>query len=296
MTGSSPLLSICVLTYNRREKLNSILQFLKKEYFGLPDSSIVEIIISDNNSSDDTSTLVSEFIKENKLTKWRYHKNKENIGLLGNLIESQKLSTGQYLWWWGDDDTYREGILKAVLNHIEQQPDYIFLNYTYSKYVPWDGLIMKSVLDKVNSVNPTIEGILSQGAGYIMFISSSIYNQKRLEELNHIKYQKTMALPLLYSLCCAGSGKYIIDPEIWIDDNIKDTTWTDHYAQIYYYDMPGYIKLMNQLGFNERVSQDIYNKLYSNIWRKRIKYKLHKIINLLHIKKIISFAKNAIKP
>lgn len=51
MNTTSPELSICILTYNRKNHLKRILNFAKNEYLNLTDKSKVEIIISDNCSS-----------------------------------------------------------------------------------------------------------------------------------------------------------------------------------------------------------------------------------------------------
>jgi len=59
---NDPLLSICIPTYNRIEHLKeTILSIVNQKRF--KETYDVEIVISDNNSKDETSKMVSDFIK-----------------------------------------------------------------------------------------------------------------------------------------------------------------------------------------------------------------------------------------
>lgn len=280
-------LSICLLTYNREKHLNRILNFLKDEYKSLEFKESVEIIISDNHSTDNTESIIRKFLDLNKLNYWIYKRNTENIGLLGNLLNGEKLANGEYLWWMGDDDYYKPGIINSILKHIKQDPDYIFLNYSYSKYKPWDGEIVKSVVDLVDSKNFKIEYLIKKHPGYIMFISSSIYKMELLKQLKNKKYKQNLALPLLYSLYCASKGNYIVDNKVWVDDNIKEISWSNKASQVFYFDVPYYISLMPQLGYNSKESKEIYDYLYKGIWKSRLKYQIIKILKKIYLLDVV---------
>ena len=71
------LLSICIPTCNRGSILDTvILNYITNEEF---DDS-VELVISDNASTDNTEDIVNEIIKNNPSKNISYYKNKENIG------------------------------------------------------------------------------------------------------------------------------------------------------------------------------------------------------------------------
>lgn len=70
-----PLVSICIPTYNRSIYLRQSLEryIVEKEFI----DGKVEIVISDNASTDDTKMVVEEYIKKYKNI--RYYRNTENI-------------------------------------------------------------------------------------------------------------------------------------------------------------------------------------------------------------------------
>lgn len=72
---SQPLVSICIPTYNRSEYLRlSLERYIREPEFL---SGCVEIVISDNTSTDDTGVMVQGYI--NKYANIRYFRNSENI-------------------------------------------------------------------------------------------------------------------------------------------------------------------------------------------------------------------------
>src|SRR5574344_946053 len=72
-----PLLSICIPTYNRADYLDKTIQsiVLQKEFATFPDK--VELVISDNASTDNTEEIVAKYLL--KYTNVHYYKNKNNI-------------------------------------------------------------------------------------------------------------------------------------------------------------------------------------------------------------------------
>ena len=72
---SQPLVSICIPTYNRSEYLRlSLERYIREPEFLL---GCVEIVISDNASTDDTEIMVQEYTKQ--YADIRYFRNAENI-------------------------------------------------------------------------------------------------------------------------------------------------------------------------------------------------------------------------
>ena len=128
-----PLLSLCIPTYNRagylKECLDSIVsQFKDKNIFRR-----VEIIISDNNSRDQTQELVKQYRR--KYPNIRYFKNKNNIGSVRNVIKAISYTRGDYIWFFADDDLHKEKSLQTVLRVIKtNEPEVILSNIDlYSK-------------------------------------------------------------------------------------------------------------------------------------------------------------------
>lgn len=126
MENIRPILSICIPTYNRsaclQECLESVLLSAKGHEGG------VEIVVSDNASTDETETVVNEFRKRSP--RIRYHRNDTNIGAERNFYVAAGLASGEYIWLLGDDDKMTEGAIPSVLSRINAGYNLIVCNFS----------------------------------------------------------------------------------------------------------------------------------------------------------------------
>jgi abequosyltransferase len=119
-------ISICIPQYNRiRYLLKSLEQIADQSY---PD---MEIVISDDASSDNTSTEIAR-LKESYKYPIRYHAHPVNVGYDANLRKSLELATGRYCLVLGNDDSlqFADGIA-GLVSFLEQNdfPEIGFCNY-----------------------------------------------------------------------------------------------------------------------------------------------------------------------
>ena len=128
------LLSICIPTFNRSEKLDNCLNsiLISKEQH----HSDFEVCIADNNSSDNTKKIVDKY--KNTLN-INYHKNSENLGFARNATKVVSLAKGKFTWLVGDDDLILPRALKSLLQILRTNPDIeiFFINsyYLNSQYL-----------------------------------------------------------------------------------------------------------------------------------------------------------------
>jgi glycosyltransferase involved in cell wall biosynthesis len=120
-----PQLSICIPTYNRANYLEECLTSLALQ---VKFRSDVEIIISDNNSTDATSIIVDKFKQE--ISNIKYFRNQENLGFDGNTVKCFERATGGYIALLSDEDRYCENEIDSIIQLI-QNGKYclILLNY-----------------------------------------------------------------------------------------------------------------------------------------------------------------------
>lgn len=114
---NSPLLSICIPTYNRAQYLddsllNIGLQFDKNQEL----IEKVEVVVSDNASPDNTADIVHKYQKKYKNIK--YFRNNTNLGPDKNYINSVLKAGGEYGWIIGDDDLIVKGGLDFVVDFL----------------------------------------------------------------------------------------------------------------------------------------------------------------------------------
>lgn len=124
---AKPLLSICIPTYNRAGWLRSSLACGAPQVAAA--NGLVELVVSDNCSTDDTPRIVQE---AQALGPIRYHRNETNIGGDRNVYRLvSELARGEYIWVMGDDDFLREGAVRRVVEALQRHPelDYFYANY-----------------------------------------------------------------------------------------------------------------------------------------------------------------------
>ncbi|MDR0953726.1 MAG: glycosyltransferase family 2 protein [Elusimicrobiota bacterium] len=111
-----PRLSICIPTYNRAAFLAKLLSITFRKNF-----RDVEVVISDNNSTDDTAAIVKKFQK--RYANIVYSKNPTNIGFDANLLKVVSLASGDYCWVLGDDDVLYSHAIATALGYTRSGDD-----------------------------------------------------------------------------------------------------------------------------------------------------------------------------
>ena len=120
-TDEKPRVSICIPTYNRSASLSKCLtSVLNQDYVNL------EIIITDNCSSDGTETLVTSLLEEHQNI--RYIRNPTNIGSSANFNRAKDLATSQYFMWLADDDWISDNYVSACMEYMLAHDDTVMVS------------------------------------------------------------------------------------------------------------------------------------------------------------------------
>lgn len=110
-----PLLTVAIPTYNRAGYLATNLAQLRSE-IATVDSSLVEIIVSDNCSADATPQVVRDAQAAGLAI--RSVRNERNIGWALNFAQCFDLATAKYVLMIGDDDLFVDGALALLLDRL----------------------------------------------------------------------------------------------------------------------------------------------------------------------------------
>jgi len=97
MTGSIPLVSIGLPVYNGENFIPGALDSLLAQ-----DYAQIELIISDNASTDRTPEICREYAAKD--SRVHYHRNSTNLGVVKNFNRVFELASGDYFMWAGDHD------------------------------------------------------------------------------------------------------------------------------------------------------------------------------------------------
>jgi len=115
----TPTLTIAIPTYNGSPHITETIESILLQ---LPDvNKKIEILISDNGSTDETQEIVLRYCSLYPQL-ISYYRNEANLGFDLNLISAIEKAKGKYIQFLGDDDYLLPGSLKKIFTVIEHNP------------------------------------------------------------------------------------------------------------------------------------------------------------------------------
>lgn len=124
-SGRAMLLSICIPTFNRARYLPEALESLAAQL-----AQDVELLVYDTGSTDGTPALLREFAE--RFSALRFFHLPERQGIDEALLLLLEEARGEYVWYFGSDDTLKPGGVEAVRQRIlasPRRPSLLFLNH-----------------------------------------------------------------------------------------------------------------------------------------------------------------------
>jgi glycosyltransferase involved in cell wall biosynthesis len=206
MNEKKLVLSIVIPTYNGAttisETLDSIIPQVEKG---------VEIVVSDNASTDNTPGIVEQY--QAKCHNIRYYRNSKNMGVDRNCDLGVQRSSGDYIWFLGDDDKILYGGIRKVLDVISSHQDLALMFVNCSM---WNRNFTECYKERFLSLDNDV--IYNNADDYFQLIGTSaaltpttIVNRKLWIETNTTPFDGTgwnVLCKLFYML--PGRSAYII--------------------------------------------------------------------------------------
>ncbi len=117
---NSPLVSIGIPTYNRALSLvHAVESALAQDYPNL------EIVVSDNASTDETNSVCAAFCMKDR--RIRYVCQPRNLGMTENFRRALASSRGEFFMWLSDDDWLDPSYLSQCMHFLENNRDYVLV-------------------------------------------------------------------------------------------------------------------------------------------------------------------------
>lgn len=119
LTKIFPLISICIPSYNRPEKLNELLASIDSF-----DNKNIEIVVCEDYSPKrkEIRNVVEKYKNSSKF-RVVYVENEKNLGYDKNLRELIKNSCGEWIVFMGDDDQFVLGALDKLIDFLKKHED-----------------------------------------------------------------------------------------------------------------------------------------------------------------------------
>ncbi len=184
-----PLVTIAIPTYNRADcYLKQAIQSALHQTY--PN---IEIIVSDNCSTDNTESIVKDF-KDSRI---RYFRQERNIGANNNFNFCLQQAKGDYFSFLHDDDLIDPDFIEICLKAVNHKTEFGIIR-TGTRVIDSKGRVLSETLNRVGGLS-TEEFILGWFAGKtIVYLCSTLFNTARLREIGGFKskhhlYQDVMA-------------------------------------------------------------------------------------------------------
>lgn len=122
MSNPIPLITLGLPVYNGEFCIGITLESIVYALNNLMDKTQIEILVSDNNSTDKTSKVVGEFIEDGYGIK--YYCNETNIGYDGNIDAIVKKANGKYVWFLGCGEKVKIDSLSRLIEKLNNDIEY----------------------------------------------------------------------------------------------------------------------------------------------------------------------------
>lgn len=213
---NNPLVTVCVISYNSGETIIETLESVKNQTY-----SNIELIISDDHSSDNTIPICEKWLAENKdrFTSMQLLTVERNTGTTANVNRAYKASSGEWLKGIAADDILLPNCLEDNVKYVGMHPEIEWLASKMKHYygtfdeknlVPYEGYYQ----DKLFCYNLDAEGQFMEELKSNFIGSPSVFLKKELIEAMgyyNEKYVLLEDIPMNLKLMKTGHKCYFMD-------------------------------------------------------------------------------------
>jgi glycosyltransferase involved in cell wall biosynthesis len=129
MVNANTLVSIGLPVRNAGERVVDVVESVLAQ-----DHPEIELVISDNGSTDDTEDVCRALAASDD--RIAYHRQPQNIGLLNNFVRTIEMANGEFFRWIGDDDRLAPTFVSRCLRKFAEDPRLILVTTQISYLEP----------------------------------------------------------------------------------------------------------------------------------------------------------------
>lgn len=277
------LLSICIPTYNGSKYIRENLDIMLRQIIENNLSNDVEIVVSDNCSTDSIPQIMEEYVDKYPDI-IRYSRNKKNLGYDGNVMKLMQLAKGKFVHLFGDDDYFAPNGLFRLYKVLQNKPELSILvlsNY-YHRNNNYNEVVSRRGLQKIFSHKDRI--YINDSDNFIIDVedrawpnTNIVFRKEYFDKIPNIQqfYKKDwIHLYILLYIANKWQNCYLFsDKHPIIIDRVGVQTWlnNDDGPRIYYHNLWTY-SFANELGYSKEVF-NWYRKKLLKEYIKNITYR-----------------------
>ena len=121
--------SVIVTTYNGKK-------YIKQQLVSILNQTLQpdEVLIYDDNSTDNTVDIIKSFISDNNLNNWKLTVRENNVGWRRNFIDASEKASGKYIFFCDQDDVWMTRKLEIMSEIMENNKNILVLAGKYVKF------------------------------------------------------------------------------------------------------------------------------------------------------------------
>lgn len=215
-----PLVSIGVPVFNGEAGLSRCLDGLLRQ--GYPH---LEIIISDNASTDATPSICERYARMD--SRIHYRRSDHNRGSYWNFNKVFELSTGKYFMWAAHDDEREPSFVSACVDRLEQCPDAVLCQAHTAVFIEGhDEMLYIAALDTFEAA----AGIVDRYQEALKRLpATAIYGVYRSSAMRATKlFQKVIATDIAFMQELSIHGRFVQVPGVLFSYRGRKTWNTIH--------------------------------------------------------------------
>lgn len=221
------MISLVMTTYNGEkyiiEQLDSILSQSVQ-----PD----EVLIFDDGSVDQTVILVNDYINRYKLSNWKIHVNKENLGFNKNFRHALNESNGDIVFLCDQDDIWMKDKIEKMMQHLNRDnilslaSDFVLIdengkninsNDIRDKYGMLDFNINEFSLTEVSYEDLIMK---NYAQGCTMAVKKELIQLLKQDEINNLEHDWSLSLIAAIHSGCYFYKEPLIKYRVHADNTI----------------------------------------------------------------------------
>jgi glycosyl transferase family 2 len=220
-THGDPLVSIGMPVYNEEQHLRKTLDSLLAQDFGN-----LEIIISDNASTDRTAVICQEYsLQDSRVS---YYRNETNLGSVPNFNRVFEPARGAFFMWASGHDLYHKTFISRCSALLLTDPS-VVLCHPQALWVDVSGQPLELISDSLDT-----RGVISQLSRLNMVLwrlsrtAYPFYGMIRRSALEQTALQQKVAAPdvaLLVELSLLGTFAHIPEQLFYVQKPDDSGSW-----------------------------------------------------------------------